>query len=184
MADRTVTIKRYNNSVWDNVYPKTTIAQVINLSSTLANMQSEIDQKGKWQEIYAGTSSALSETGTTAIAVPSNVYAGKTIAVEIRYGSSSNTSYTNRIVFVTLGTNSTSGGSSTYPRYISFSEWDGTYLKIVSTKCYVTTTGTETSIYFGYLKTLIGYFSGTTINWNTEASTNLNVYIGKIWLVG
>ena len=108
MADRTVTIKRYNNSVWDNVYPKTTIAQVINLSSTLANMQSEIDQKGKWQEIYAGTSSALSETGTTAITVPSNVYAGKTIAVEIRYGSSSNTSYTNRIVFVTLGTNSTS----------------------------------------------------------------------------
>lgn len=184
MADRTVTIKRYNNAIWDNVYPKTTISQVMNLSSVLANMQSEIDQNNKWQEIYPGTSAALSETAITSITVPSNVYAGKTIAVEIRYGSSSVTSYTNRVVFVTLGTNSTTGDSNTFPRYVSFSEWDGIYLKNISIKCYVATTGTTTSINFGYLKMLIGQFSGTTINWNTESNADLSVYIGKIWLVG
>lgn len=142
------------------------------------------DRPSDWKEIYAGTSGALSEAATTPITVPSNIYAGKTIAVEIRYGSNSNTSYTNRIVFVTLGTSPTSGGSKTYPRYISFSEWDGTYLKNISTKCYVSTTSSTTTIIFGYLKTLIGQFTGTTIDWTTQANDDLNVYIGKIWLVG
>lgn len=45
MADRTVTLKRYDSSLWENVYPKTTIAQVINLSTQLANMQSDINGK-------------------------------------------------------------------------------------------------------------------------------------------
>lgn len=40
-----ITIKRYNGSSWDIHYPKTTIAQVINLSTSLANMQSDINGK-------------------------------------------------------------------------------------------------------------------------------------------
>jgi hypothetical protein len=40
-----VTIKKYNSGVWDIIYPKTTIAQVINLSTSLANMQSDINGK-------------------------------------------------------------------------------------------------------------------------------------------
>lgn len=183
MADKTVTIKRYNNLIWDNVYPKTTIAQVINLSSTLANMQSEIDQKGKWQEIYAGTSSALSKNVYTAISVPSHTYAGKTIAVEIRYGSSSATIYTRRIVFATLGTNSATTSSKNYPRFITFSEWDGEYFKNISIKVYVSTTSPTSTISFGHIKTLIGHFSGTNIEWTTQETDNINVYIGKIWLV-
>jgi len=45
MADRTITIKKYDGSNWDNFYPKTTIAQVINLSTQLANMESAINGK-------------------------------------------------------------------------------------------------------------------------------------------
>lgn len=143
------------------------------------------DRPSDWKQIYTGTSiEALSKTTTTSITVPSNVYAGKTIAVEIRYGSTSANSYTNKIVFVTLGTNSSTTASKTYPRYVSFSEWDGTYLKNISTKCYVTTTSSTTSIIFGHLKTLIGSFSGTSIEWTTQDTDSLNVYIGKIWLVG
>lgn len=40
-----VTVKRYNTTGWESVYPKTTLDQVIDLSSSLANMQSEIDGK-------------------------------------------------------------------------------------------------------------------------------------------
>jgi len=40
-----VQIKRYSGSAWVDINPKTTIGQVINLSSQLANMQSDIDDK-------------------------------------------------------------------------------------------------------------------------------------------
>lgn len=40
-----INIKRYNGDAWEIHYPKTTIGQVINLSSQLANMQSDIDGK-------------------------------------------------------------------------------------------------------------------------------------------
>lgn len=50
----TVTVKRYNGSSWDVVYPKTTIAQVINLSTNLANMQDDIDNHShSWSEIQS-----------------------------------------------------------------------------------------------------------------------------------
>lgn len=42
MADKNVVIKRWDTSVWDNIYPKTTIANVTNLSSTLADLSSDI----------------------------------------------------------------------------------------------------------------------------------------------
>lgn len=136
----------------------------------------------KWKQIYAGTSTALTETGFTSISVPSDTYAGKTIAVEIRYGSNSDTTYTNKIVFVTLGTNGTSTASKVYPRYITLSDFDGQFLKNISTKCYVTT-GTASSISFGRIRTLIGSFSGTTIEWTTQDTDDINVYIGKIWVL-
>jgi hypothetical protein len=115
--------------------------------------------------------------------VPSDVYAGRTIAVEIRYGSSSATIYTRGTVFATLGTNSATTSSKSYPRFITLSEWDGEYFKNISIKVYVSTTGTTNTISFGHIKTLIGYFSGTNIEWTTQATDNINVYIGKIWLV-
>lgn len=42
MANKNVTIKRWNISTWDVVYPKTTIANVTNLSTTLADLSSDI----------------------------------------------------------------------------------------------------------------------------------------------
>lgn len=45
MTDRPIIIKRYTGSTWDNVYPKTTIAQVINLSTELANLQTGINNR-------------------------------------------------------------------------------------------------------------------------------------------
>lgn len=152
------------------------------LDGVTSNIQTQLNGKATWNLIYGGTSAALSKTETTAISVPSAAYAGKTVAIEIRYGSTSTTSYTNKIVFVTLGTNSSNSSSKTYPRFISFTEFDGQYLKNISVKCYVAT-GTTTSIRFGYLKTLIGAFSGTTIDWTTQDSDTINVYIGQIWVL-
>lgn len=45
MANYNVTLKRFSGSIWDILYPKTTIQQVIDLSTTLANMQDDIDGK-------------------------------------------------------------------------------------------------------------------------------------------
>ena len=42
MANKNVTVKRWNSSSWDVVYPKTTIANVTNLSTTLADLSSDI----------------------------------------------------------------------------------------------------------------------------------------------
>lgn len=43
MADKNVVIKRWDTSVWDNIYPKTTIANVSNLSTTIADIYSDIE---------------------------------------------------------------------------------------------------------------------------------------------
>jgi len=133
--------------------------------------------------INSGSSTALSKTGYITFTVPSDSYAGKTVAVEIKYGSSSSTTYTNKVIYVTLGTNTSTEASKTYPRFITLSEWDGEYLKHISVKTYVAA-GTTSTINFGHVKTLIGRFTGSTIDWTTQANDNINVYIGKIWLVG
>ena len=46
-----INIKRYNGDAWEIHYPKTTIGQVINLSSQLANMQSDIDEKANLSDV-------------------------------------------------------------------------------------------------------------------------------------
>lgn len=130
-----------------------------------------------------GSTAALPKTTYRTFTVPSDSYAGKTVAVEIRYGNSSATTYTNQVVYVTLGTNTSTEASRAYPRFITLSEWDGEYLKHISVKTYVAA-GTTSTINFGHVKTLIGRFTGSTIDWTTQANDNINVYIGKIWLVG
>lgn len=137
----------------------------------------------KWKLIYSGPSSSLSKTSTTSVPVPSDIYAGKTIAVEFRINSSSGTTYQKFVAIATVGTSSNTSGSKTVPRYLTVSEWDGSYLKFISTKCFASTTSEVTSLMFGYLKTLVGHFSGTTINWTTQENDNILVYIGKIWVV-
>ena len=52
-----VQIKRYSGSAWVDINPKTTIGQVSNLSTQLADMQSDIDDKApkththSWSEV-------------------------------------------------------------------------------------------------------------------------------------
>lgn len=184
LSPSTGQILTYNGLTWGNAdKPSYNLGEIAETATYKRVTQTEKNNwNNKWKEIYAGTSSALSKTGTTAITVPSDTYYGKTIAVEIKYGSTAAT-YTNKVVFVTVGTNTSTTSSKTYPRFVSFSEFDGQYLKNISTKCYVTATGTTSSIRFGYLKTLIGSFSGTTIDWTTQDSDSLSVYIGKIWVL-
>lgn len=61
-----VTIKKYNSGVWDTIYPKTTIAQVINLSTSLANMQSDINGKLAASDISAWAKAATKPSYTLA----------------------------------------------------------------------------------------------------------------------
>lgn len=133
--------------------------------------------------INSGSTTALSKTGYITFAVPSDSYAGKTVAVEIKYGNSSATTYTNQVVYVTLGTSTSTVASKAYPRFVTLTDWDGEYLKHISVKIYVNS-GTTSAIRIGHVKTLIGRFTGSTIDWTTQANDNINVYIGKIWLVG
>ena len=56
-----INIKRYNGDAWEIHYPKTTIGQVINLSSQLANMQSDIDEKANLSDVQT----ALNEKAAT-----------------------------------------------------------------------------------------------------------------------
>jgi hypothetical protein len=51
-----ITIKRYNGSAWDIHYPKTIISQVVNLSTTLANMQDDIDGKAASSHSHSAAS--------------------------------------------------------------------------------------------------------------------------------
>lgn len=62
MANKDVTIKRWNISTWDVVYPKTTIANVTNLSTTLADMQGDIDDKAPLSHTHSGANITDSNT--------------------------------------------------------------------------------------------------------------------------
>ena len=67
MADKNVTIKRWNISTWDVVYPKTIIANVANLSTTIADIYSDIEGKVADDDIRltdARTPTAHSHTAT------------------------------------------------------------------------------------------------------------------------
>lgn len=242
MASYEVTIKRFNGTGWDSYYPTTTIEQVKNLSSTLANMQTEIDDAltsvawnditGKpswigsskpsyswseitskpswigsskptysWSEIsskpsWIGSSKPsyswdeitsrpsawmLFDNSSTSISKTSyvntslrNLSDGDVVALEVCYGSSAS-GYTHQIVTVAVGSDTTTSASKTHPRMVGISDFDGTYFKAINFKAYLYS-GT---LRLGYLRTLVGEFSGSTINWTTDDS--ITVYVKRIW---
>lgn len=94
MAEKSVILKRYNGSAFDILYPKTTIGQVINLSTQLANMLSSIDEKGnKVNSLYyvVGNTSGTDGYWTGTISEITDLYDGLTIAYKIGVKGASTT---------------------------------------------------------------------------------------------
>ena len=107
-----------------------------------------------------------------------NLY-DKILAFEVRAVTATD-SYETHIVYGRMGTNSTTSASPTYDRFYSWTTFDGQYFKTHSFKAYVSNSISNTMT-IGYLRHLIGNFSGTSIAWTTNTSTT--VYLERIWLV-
>lgn len=133
----------------------------------------------KWKMVYSGDYSITTSSPANLTLNTSMNYYNKTLAFEVRFGTSSDT-YETHIVFARMGSDSTTTASSSYDRLYSWTVFDGQYLKVHSFKAYCANT-VSSIITVGYLKHLIGNFTGTTVAWQTTLSTA--TYIEKIWLV-
>ena len=135
---------------------------------------------GGWTLLYEGGGAIPTTltTGNITLNQSINLY-GKILAFEVRNVTGTE-SYETMIVYGRMGSNSTTTASATYDRLYSWTAFDGQYLKIHSFKAYVTNAVSSTMT-VGYLKHLVGNFSGTTISWTTNTTTS--AYIEKIWLV-
>ena len=133
----------------------------------------------KWTEIWSGAvnlNAYISSFYT--VSVPTNTYISKRIAIEVQY--STGTTYTSKIIFGVLGSNPVYTASTSVSKGIGWNYFDGTYLRIKTLFAY-TPTGTGSSIYVGHLKSLLGTFTGNTIEWTTSHRETL--YMRKIWVI-
>jgi len=90
--DRNVTLKRYSNDIWENIFAKTTIPQVTGLSTSLADMQADIDDKAlKTNSIYYVIGNGTGTAGYWTGSIPdvTTLYVGLTIAYKIGINGSS-----------------------------------------------------------------------------------------------
>lgn len=69
MATYTVEMKKYNGSNWDSIYPKTTIAQVVNLATQLSDMESDIDDKAPKDHLHIASDITDFNSAVDAIAM-------------------------------------------------------------------------------------------------------------------
>lgn len=107
-----------------------------------------------------------------------NLY-DKILAFEVRVVTGTD-SYETHIVYGRMGTNTTTTASATYDRLYSWTTFDGQYFKTHSFKAYVSNS-VSSSMTVGYVKHLIGNFTGSSIAWTTNTSTS--IYLERIWLV-
>jgi hypothetical protein len=107
-----------------------------------------------------------------------NLY-DKILAFEVRVVTGTD-SYETHIVYGRMGTNTTTTASATYDRLYSWTTFDGQYFKTHSFKAYVSNFVSSTMT-VGYVKHLIGNFTGSSIAWTTNTSTS--IYLERIWLV-
>lgn len=132
-----------------------------------------------WTEVWSGSVNLWSyRSSYYSATVPSNSYLGKRIAIEVQYGTG--TTYTSKIIFGVLGSNSTTAASTSISRGIGWSYFDGTNLRVKTLYAYTSTSNT-TTISVGHLKTLFGSFTGTTIEWSTAHDETL--YMRNIWVI-
>lgn len=177
-----VVMYRFNGSSWVPMYPRTTINQVQNLSSELANLQSQINNlsqnSGGWTLLYSGSTS-LSTSSFSTINLSNSISVGDVLAIEFRYGSSS-TSYNSKIILTAIGSYDYTSTSGTYPRKIGITEFDGEYFKNIY---FVAYRYSATQLRVGYYSYLRGWFlpSSNRIEWHTNQT--LSVYVTRIWKV-
>ncbi|MFU8785841.1 MAG: hypothetical protein ACNA7U_01230 [Candidatus Izemoplasmataceae bacterium] len=89
-----ITIKRFNSISWDIHYPKTTISQVINLSTALANIQNDVDNKAKKENsVYfvEGNTTGTNGQWTGNIVGITELYEGLSIVYKIGISGASPT---------------------------------------------------------------------------------------------
>src|SRR5690606_39188806 len=100
-----VVMYRFNGSSWVPMYPRTTINQVQNLSSELANLQNQIDNlsqnSGGWTLLYSGSTS-LSTSSFKTINLSDSIKNGDVLAIEVRYGNDS-VFYNSKIILTAIG---------------------------------------------------------------------------------
>ena len=177
-----VVMYRFNGSSWVPMYPRTTIDQVQNLSSELANLQSQINDlsqnSGGWTLLYSGNTTIPLDSFRT-INLPDSISNGDVLAIEVRYGDTS-TSYNSKIILTAIGSNNSTSTSAMYPRKIGFTDFDGEYFKNFY---FIAYRYSATQIRVGYYSFLRGRFlpSSNTIEWNTNYT--LSAYITRVWKV-
>src|SRR5690606_15792317 len=177
-----VVMYRFNGSSWVPMYPRTTINQVQNLSSELANLQSQIDNLsqsgGGWTLLYDGSTS-LSTSSFSTIDLSDSISSTSVLAIEVRYGSTS-TTYNSRVILASIGSSNLTSSSNTFPRKIGVTEFDGEYFKNIYFSVY---RNSATQLRVGYYAFLRGRFlpSSNTIEWHTNQT--LSVYITRVWKV-
>lgn len=135
---------------------------------------------GGFTLLYAGTGTIPTSLTANNITLNQsiNLY-NRILAFEVRVVTGTD-SYETHIVFGRMGTNTSTSASATYDRLYSWSTFDGQYFKTHSFKAYVANAVTNLMT-VGYVKHLIGNFSGTTLAWTTNTTTA--IYLEKIWLV-
>lgn len=135
---------------------------------------------GGFTLLYEGTGAIPSTLTSNNITLNQsiNLY-NKILAFEVRITTGID-SYETHVVFGRMGTNSTTSVSASYDRLYSWSTFDGQYFKTHSFKAYVSNSTTNLMT-IGFIKHLVGNFSGSTINWTTNTTTT--IYLEKIWLV-
>lgn len=177
-----VVMYRFNGSSWVPMYPRTTINQVQNLSSELANLQSQIDNlsqnSGGWTLLYNGSTKLESSTFSP-VNLSDSISDGDVLAIEVRYGSTSIT-YNSKIILTAIGDSYSTNTVVTYPRKIGFTEFDGENFKNVY---FIAYRSLATRLEVGYYSFLLGRFfpSSNTIEWITNYP--LSIYITRVWKV-
>ena len=165
-----------------NRIPELPISKVQNLSSELANLQSQIDNLsqsgGGWTLLYSGSTS-LSTSSFSTINLSDSISSNSVVAIEVRYGSTS-TTYHSKIILAALGSSNLTSASLTYPRKIGFTDFDGEYFKNIY---FVAYRFSSTELRVGNYSYLRGSFlpSSNTIEWDTDRT--LSVYITRVWKV-
>lgn len=174
---------RFNGSSWVPMYPRTTIDQVQNLSSELANLQNQINNlsqsSGGWTLLYSGAAQISYSSFSSISLSGSTISIGDVLAIEVRYGSTG-TGYNSRIILTAIGSSTNTNPYSTEPRKIGFTEFDGEYFKNIYFSVY---RSSGTQLRAGYYRYLLGRFlpSSNTIEWNTNYSPY--IYITRVWKV-
>lgn len=135
---------------------------------------------GGWTLLYEGSGTIPASLTVNNIILNQaiNLY-NKILAFEVRAVTGTDT-YETHVVLGRMGTNVTTTASATYDRLYAWTTFDGQYFKTHSFKAYVANAITN-QMTVGYVKHLIGNFSGTTLAWTTNTTTS--IYLEKIWLV-